>query len=452
MAKRTPITSGRARRAIKMGELASQVGSSYLWNQLRRPFLSAPARERELLETHIRNAQRIVEGSKQLRGAFMKLIQMLSIRKDLLPGEALDVLRATQSSVPPMSYATISEQIRKEIGKRPEAIFRSFDQTAFAAASLGQVHRAVTRDGLDVAVKIQYPGVEDTVEQDLQNLKLLLRTLQALGHDVMRQQIDTAAVYKELELRLREELDYVNEARNIVEFGRRLGADSEIMIPRYVKELSSRRVLTMTRRRLSARGRDGPRSRCRTARMGRGQDSRIRVAPDPRVWTAAHGFSSGQLFGEPSSALGRARLRLDSPLSGAGAQGQPAGRARDSERRRQIARGRDGQARLPRSESGRGADGPHHPHPVRTDAGGPRRRSPGIRHRRQGDQGGRAGARESPLQIPRAQRLPDSRAGRPRRNHSRPGSEDQLPPNLRRLHRANPRMSARERAANTRRA
>jgi predicted unusual protein kinase regulating ubiquinone biosynthesis (AarF/ABC1/UbiB family) len=246
MPKRTSITSGRARRAIKMGELASQVGSSYLWNQLRRPFLSAPARERELLETHIRNAQRIVEGSKQLRGAFMKLIQMLSIRKDLLPGEALDVLRATQSNVPPMSYATISEQIRKEIGKRPEAIFKSFDQTAFAAASLGQVHRAVTRDGVDVAVKIQYPGVEDTVEQDLQNLKLLLRTLQALGHDVMRQQIDTGAVYRELEQRLREELDYVNEARNVVEFGRRLGTDGEIMIPHYIKELSSRRVLTMT--------------------------------------------------------------------------------------------------------------------------------------------------------------------------------------------------------------
>jgi predicted unusual protein kinase regulating ubiquinone biosynthesis (AarF/ABC1/UbiB family) len=244
--KHTSITSGRARRAIKMGELASQVGSSYLWNQLRRPFLSAPARERELLETHIRNAQRIVESSTQLRGAFMKLIQMLSIRKDLLPGEALDVLRATQSSVPPMNFATISEQIRREIGKRPEAIFRSFDQTAFAAASLGQVHRAVTRDGAEVAVKVQYPGVEDTVEQDLRNLKLLLRTLQALGHDLMRQQIDTGSVYKELEQRLREELDYLNEARSMTEFGRRLDGDEQIVVPHYIKEMSSRRVLTMT--------------------------------------------------------------------------------------------------------------------------------------------------------------------------------------------------------------
>ncbi|MDO8435008.1 MAG: AarF/ABC1/UbiB kinase family protein [Candidatus Binatus sp.] len=246
MPKRTSLTSGRARRAMKMGELASQVGSSYLWNQLRRPFLSAPARERELLETHIRNARRVVEGSQQLRGAFMKLIQMLSMRQDLLPGEALDVLRATQSNVPPMSYSTISEQILREIGKRPEALFRSFDQTAFAAASLGQVHRAITRDGIEVAVKVQYPGVEDTVEQDLGNLKLLLRTLQALGHDVMRQEIDTGAIYKELEQRLREELDYVNEARNMTEFKRRLEDDDEIVIPRCLKELSSRRVLTMT--------------------------------------------------------------------------------------------------------------------------------------------------------------------------------------------------------------
>ncbi len=246
MARRSSITQGRARRAIKMGELASQVGSSYLWNSIRRPFLSRSDQDRELLETHIRNAQRIVESSTHLRGAFMKLIQMLSMRQDLLPGEALDVLKATQSSVPPMNYSTISDQIRREIGKRPEQLFAKFDQTAFAAASLGQVHRATTRAGIEVAVKVQYPGVEKTVEQDLGNLKMLLMTLQAIGRDVMRQKIDCNAVYKELEERLREELDYVREARNMTEFGRLLADDPEIMIPSVVKELSSRRVLTMT--------------------------------------------------------------------------------------------------------------------------------------------------------------------------------------------------------------
>ncbi len=246
MAPRNPITQGRARRAIKMGGLASQVGSSYLWTSIRRPFLSRSAQDRELLETHIRNAERILESSKNLRGAFMKLIQMLSMRQDLLPGEALDVLKATQSNVPPMSYAMISEQIRRELGCRPEQLFRSFDQTAFAAASLGQVHRARLKDGRDVAIKVQYPDVETTVEEDLKNIKLLLRTLQAIGRDVMRQKVDTGSIYAELQERLREELDYVNEARNMTEFGRLLADDPEVEVPAVVKELSSRRVLTMT--------------------------------------------------------------------------------------------------------------------------------------------------------------------------------------------------------------
>lgn len=246
MPRREPLTRGRARRAYRMSELASQVGSSYLWTVLRRPFLNASDRARELLETHIRNAERVVESSTHLRGAFMKLIQMLSMRHDLLPQEALDVLKVTQSGVPPMSYAAISEQVRKEIGKRPEQLYASFERTAFAAASLGQVHRARLKSGGEVAVKVQYPGVEGTVEQDLGNLKLLLRTVQGIARDVMRQKIDTAAIYRELEERLREELDYVGEARNMEEFARLFADDDEIVIPRVVKELSSRRVLTMT--------------------------------------------------------------------------------------------------------------------------------------------------------------------------------------------------------------
>ena len=181
MAARKDLTSGRARRAIKIGGLASQVGSSYLWTSLRRPFLSAGRYEQELLDTHLKNARRIVEGSQQLRGAFMKLIQMLSTRADMLPGEALDILKATQSSVPPMDYPLIAKQIRREFSKSPEQLFASFEREAFAAASLGQVHRARLKSGEEVAVKIQYPGVDATVEQDLGNLKLLLRTLQAIA-------------------------------------------------------------------------------------------------------------------------------------------------------------------------------------------------------------------------------------------------------------------------------
>src|SRR5258708_3419704 len=246
MAEKKTLTSGRARRAIKIGGLASQVGSSYLWASLRRPFLDAAGYEREILSTHLKNARRIVESSKQLRGAFMKLIQMLSTRTDLLPVEAIDILKATQSSVPPMDYKLIAQQLRRELGKPPEQLFASFETEAFAAASLGQVHRARLKNGTEVAVKIQYPGVATTVENDLGNLKLLLRTLQAVAGDLMRQKIDTKSIYAELEERLREELDYVIEARNIIEFRRLLADEADVMIPQVVKELSTRRVLTMT--------------------------------------------------------------------------------------------------------------------------------------------------------------------------------------------------------------
>ncbi|MGD0074968.1 MAG: AarF/UbiB family protein [Candidatus Binataceae bacterium] len=246
MAERKKLTSGRARRAIRIGGLASQIGSSYLWTTLRKQFLSADAGQRELLDVHIRNARRIVEGSKELRGAFMKLIQMLSMRRDILPDEALEVLKLTQSNVPPMDYKMIAEQVRRELGKKPEQLFASFEQHAFAAASLGQVHRARLRSGEEVAVKIQYPGVEETVEQDLRNLKLLLQTIRAIAHDVMRQKIETRSIFEELAERLNEELDYVHEARNLAIFDRLLADDPETMVPRVIPDLSSRRVLTMT--------------------------------------------------------------------------------------------------------------------------------------------------------------------------------------------------------------
>ncbi len=244
--ERKNLTSGRARRAMKIGSLASQVGSSYLWTSLRRPFLNASRYEQELLDIHLKNARRMVEGSKELRGAFMKLVQMLSMREDLLPGDAIDILRTTQASVPPMDYRLIAQQIRRELSKSPEQLFASFETEAFAAASLGQVHRARLKTGQEVAVKIQYPGVDATIEQDLGNLKVLLRTLQTIAGDLMRQRIDTKAVFAELQERLREELDYVNEARNIDEYRRLLGSDETILLPRVIKQFSSRRVLTMT--------------------------------------------------------------------------------------------------------------------------------------------------------------------------------------------------------------
>src|SRR5262245_15430502 len=99
--KKSTLTRGRAKRVLKVGELATSVGSSYVWQALRSPFRTTDSRQKALLDTHIRNALRVVERSKELKGAFMKLVQMLSMRDDILPPEALKVLSVVQSQVPP---------------------------------------------------------------------------------------------------------------------------------------------------------------------------------------------------------------------------------------------------------------------------------------------------------------------------------------------------------------
>lgn len=241
------ITEGRARRVIKLGEVATSVGSSYAWQAIQWPFRTADNRRRAMLDTHVRSAMKIVEGSKELKGAFMKLVQMLSMRDDILPSEALKILSVVQSQVPPMDYDLIRDQVKRELGKYPEQLFRSFDEEAFAAASLGQVHAAVLKSGDPVVVKVQYPGVDKTVKQDLQNIKALLKTFMLFGRDVLRQPIDNREVYRELEERLYEELDYLNEAKNIGLFQKLFRDDPEVVIPDVHPHFSSRRILTMSR-------------------------------------------------------------------------------------------------------------------------------------------------------------------------------------------------------------
>jgi predicted unusual protein kinase regulating ubiquinone biosynthesis (AarF/ABC1/UbiB family) len=241
------ITSGRTRRMLSVGRLTTAVGSSYLWQALKRPFQSASRAERTLLEAHIRNAERIVSRSTELRGAFMKLAQMLSMRRDLFPVEALEVLSVVQSSAPPMPFTDVRRVLAEELGPSAERAFRRFEPEAFAAASLGQVHRAETRSGEAVVVKVQYPGIADTVRQDVKNVKALIRVLTTIARDVMRQDINRDEVAAELEARLHEELDYEHEAQNLERFRRLLADDPEVMIPRVYRKLTTRRVLTMSR-------------------------------------------------------------------------------------------------------------------------------------------------------------------------------------------------------------
>jgi predicted unusual protein kinase regulating ubiquinone biosynthesis (AarF/ABC1/UbiB family) len=243
--KSSGLTEGRAKRALQVGSLTTSVGGSYLWHALKGLFQTEGKKEQELLDLHLKNALRIVDSSRELRGAFMKLVQMLSMRTDILPSEVIGILSVVQSSVPPMDYDLIREQIKKELGKYPEQLFQHFDRDAFAAASLGQVHRAQLKSGEDVVVKVQYPGVDKTVVQDLKNIKALLQIFTMITRDVLRQKFDASEVYQEMEERLYEELDYLHEAQNISLFQRLFAADDEVIIPRVYPDFTSRRVLTM---------------------------------------------------------------------------------------------------------------------------------------------------------------------------------------------------------------
>ena len=241
------ITAGRARRMLSVGGLTTAVGGSYLWQAMKRPFQSSERQDAALLETHLRNARRLVERSTELRGAFTKLAQLLSMRNDLFPQEALDVLAAVQSSVPPMPWKTVRGVLTRELGAPPEERFRHIEHAAFAAASLGQVHRAELANGDAVVVKVQYPGVADTVHQDIKNVRALVRVFDGIARDVMRQAVDSAEVVRELEERLAEELDYRREADAMDRFRSLLADDPEVRIPRAHRALSTGHVLTMER-------------------------------------------------------------------------------------------------------------------------------------------------------------------------------------------------------------
>jgi predicted unusual protein kinase regulating ubiquinone biosynthesis (AarF/ABC1/UbiB family) len=226
-------------RVLKLGGLAGKVGVSMLGNKVLDVARSGPVRELRKTENLIRNATRIVETLGELKGAAMKVGQMLSLHEGLLPEEVSEVLRALQKETPPVPEEVIDLEIRGAL-ENYDAIFESLDLRAFAAASIGQVHRGVLRDGRHVAVKIQYPLIDHIVKADLKNLKGVLKALVALVVD-----IDFEPVWCEVRDRLLEELDYTHEAANM----RRmvdLHADiDDIVIPRVVDEATTQNVLTM---------------------------------------------------------------------------------------------------------------------------------------------------------------------------------------------------------------
>ncbi len=237
------LPSGRLGRTARVGGLVT--GQGLRWagmrtaNRLRTP-------ERAEVAQNERTAalvNELVEQLGRMRGAAMKVGQMLSlIELDGLPAEQREALEARLASlrddVPPVPFDQLERLLRRELGAPLQQVFAEFDERAVAAASIGQVHRAVTVSGNDVVVKVQYPGVAEAVETDLRNAVLLVPLVRRLAPGV-----DVRALFSELRERVSEELDYELEAQNQRRVQRRLRGHPFISVPRVDTELSTRRVL-----------------------------------------------------------------------------------------------------------------------------------------------------------------------------------------------------------------
>lgn len=229
---RIPVT--KIERAGKLVKTGVKVGGNYVKHYGKK--LVNPNLDRESLNED--NARDIYDGLKELKGSALKVAQMLSMEKNLLPRAYVDRFSLAQFNVPPLSAPLVRKTFRKFHGEGPESLFDEFESESTHAASIGQVHRA-WRDGKALAVKIQYPGVADSIHSDLALVKpiaLRMFNLQAK---------DTEKYFKEVADKLQEETDYTLELSQSVEITEACAHLDGMRFPSYYPELSSERILTM---------------------------------------------------------------------------------------------------------------------------------------------------------------------------------------------------------------
>ncbi|AGH97235.1 ABC1 kinase family protein [Micavibrio aeruginosavorus] len=188
-----------------------------------------------------KHAEELLLALGGLKGPLMKVGQILATIPEALPPEYANALRQLQSNAPPMGWPFVRRRMKTELGADWESRFKSFEHDAAAAASLGQVHRAVLHDGTRVACKLQYPDMQSVIQADLNQLKLIFSL-----YEKYDKAISTKYIHDELSARLFEEMDYALEARHCKLYSNMLNDEKAVHVPRVIDDLSTDRLLTAT--------------------------------------------------------------------------------------------------------------------------------------------------------------------------------------------------------------
>jgi predicted unusual protein kinase regulating ubiquinone biosynthesis (AarF/ABC1/UbiB family) len=235
------VPQGRLSRLSQFGRLAGSVAGGMMAEGVRRLADGERPQLRDMLLTPA-NVGKIADRLSHLRGAAMKLGQILSMDTgDFLPPELTQILSRLRDNAHHMPPAQLQKVLAEEWGADWKTKFARFDPNPIAAASIGQVHRAVTRDSRELAIKIQYPGVAESIDADVDNVATLLKMSGALPRG-----LDIAPVLAEAKRQLAEETDYVREGQQMTLFGQLLADTPEVLVPALDPELSTSRVLAMT--------------------------------------------------------------------------------------------------------------------------------------------------------------------------------------------------------------
>jgi predicted unusual protein kinase regulating ubiquinone biosynthesis (AarF/ABC1/UbiB family) len=237
------IPTGRIRRTAQVGTVVGTEGVRYAGTRAANLARSREGASEALDQRHLEAAERMVQTLGRMKGAAMKIGQLASfIDTEFLPPEYRELyqeqLATLRSTAPPMPWKKVRSVLDDEWTEPVEELFEDFDHDAAAAASIGQVHRALLPDGRAVAVKIQYPGVASAIAADMQNAGMIMRMAKALAPG-----LDAGAAAAELKERVMEELDYELEAQSQRAFARGYRGHPFIHVPDVVTRLSTERVL-----------------------------------------------------------------------------------------------------------------------------------------------------------------------------------------------------------------